>query len=85
MPTGRPDFSFLHFQPQVVAFASSLTHSGEHRVTPVSTGNTSNHLGQNHGLAQTSSPEQTRLTAADERRQKVNHLNPGFEDFGLGT
>ena len=29
------DLGFLHFQPQVVAFAGPLAHAGEHRVTAV--------------------------------------------------
>ena len=56
----------------------------KHRVTAVRAGDTSDQFGQNHGLAQPGAAEQTGLAAADERRQKVDHLDAGLEDFGLG-
>ncbi len=50
----------------------------------MSRSNTSDHLGQNHGLAQTSTSEEPGLTTADEGSQQVNNLDPGFENFRLG-
>ena len=82
---GLADLGFLHFQPQVVSFAGSLADAGEHRVTAVRTGDAGDQLGEDDGLAQTGTAEQAGLSAADERRQQVDDLDAGFEDFGLGA
>ena len=39
---------------------------------------------QNDRLAQPGPAEQSGLAAADERRQQVDHLDAGLEQFGLG-
>ena len=78
------DFGFLHFEPQVGAFTSSLTNSSEHGISTVRTGNTSDQFGQNNRLAQTSTTEQTRLTTTNKWRQQIHNFNTGFENFGVG-
>ena len=81
---GVADLGFLHFQPQVGSFAGSLADAGEHRVTAVGAGDTGDQLGENDRFAQTGPAEQPGLAAADERREQVDDLDAGFEDFGLG-
>src|SRR5262249_23100732 len=81
---GAADLGFLHFQPQVVAFAGALAHAGENRESTMNGGNTSNQLGQDDGLAQTGTAEETNLAAADEGRQQVDDLDAGLELFRLG-
>ena len=81
---GVADLGFLHFEPQVGAFAGPLADAGEHRVTAVRAGDAGDELGENDRLAQTGAAEQAGLAAADERRQQVDHLDAGFEQLGLG-
>ena len=74
----------LHFQPEIVSLTGPLADSGKHGVAAVGAGNTGDELGQNHRLSQTGPAEQTRLAAADEGGQEVNHLDPRLEDLGIG-
>ena len=48
------------------------------------TGDTGDQFGQDDGLAQASTAEESSLPTADEGRQQVNYLDAGFEQFGLG-
>ena len=82
--SGLTDLGLLHFQPQVGAFASSLAHAGKHRVTTVGAGDSGDQLGQNDRLAQTGTTEQPSFTTANERCQQVDHLDPRFEQLGVG-
>ena len=84
LAAGVADLGFLHFQPQVGPFAGSLADARKHRVTAVRAGDAGDQLGQNDRLAQTGTAEQSGLAAADEGGQQVDHLDAGFEQFGLG-
>ncbi len=84
LPAGLADLGLLHFEPQVGPFARSLADAGKHRVTAVRAGDARDQLGKNHRLAQPGPAEQPGLAAADERREQVDHLDAGLEDFGLG-
>ena len=79
-----PIFGFLHFQPQVGAFAGPLADAGEHRVTAVRPGDAGDQLGEDDRLAEAGPAEQAGLAAADERREQVDDLDAGFEQLGLG-
>ena len=81
---GRADLGFLHFQPEVVAFAGPLADAGEHRVAAVLAGDAGDQFGENDRLAQAGPAEQAGLAAADQRRQQVDDLDAGLEQFGLG-
>ena len=80
---GVADLGVLHFQPQVVALAGPLADAGEDGKAAVGAGDPGDQLGEDDGLAQAGPAEQPRLAAADERRQQVDHLDAGLEDFRL--
>ena len=82
--SGLADLGFLHFQPKVVAFAGPFADAGEHRVAAVAAGDAGDQLGEDDRLAQAGPAEQSRLAAADERRQQVDDLDARLEQFGLG-
>src|SRR5690606_25570543 len=75
---------FGHFVIEVVAFASTLTHTRKHRQTTVSLGNVVDEFKHVHGLAHTGTAEQTDLTALRERADQVNNLDAGFEQLNRG-
>src|SRR5262249_31819748 len=81
---GLTDFGFLHFEPEVGAFAGALADAGEHRVTAGRRSDTGDELGENNGLAQTGATEQAGLATADERHQEVDDLDTRFEELGFG-
>ncbi len=81
---GVADLGFLHFEPQVGAFAGPLADAGEHRVTAVGRRDAGDQLGENDRLAETGTAEQAGLAAADERREQVDDLDARFEQLGLG-
>ena len=81
---GLADLGFLHFQPEVVAFAGALADAGEHGVAAVLAGDAGDQFGEDDGLAQAGAAEQAGLAAADQRRQQVDDLDAGLEEFGLG-
>src|SRR5262249_7862869 len=78
------DLCFLHFDPEVGAFTSTLADASKYGVTAVGTRNTSDELGENNCFSQTGTAEQTGFTTADERREQVNNFNTRFEHFSLG-
>ena len=80
---GVADLGLLHFQPQVVALARSFADTGKHRITAVLAGDTGNQLGEDHRLAQAGTTEQARLAATHQRRQQIDDLDSGLEDFRL--
>ena len=65
----RADLGFLHFQPEIVAFAGALADAGEDGVAAVLAGDAGDEFGEDDGLAQAGPAEQPRLAAADQRRQ----------------
>src|SRR5207245_11582012 len=76
---GLADLGFLHFQPQVVAFAGSLADPGKYGIAAVLAGDAGDQLGENDGLAQPGAAEKARLAAADQWRQQVDDFDAGFE------
>src|SRR6185436_2080050 len=72
-----------HLQDEVVALAGALTHAGEHRGTTEVTGNTDDHLLDEHRLAHARAAEQADLATAHVRREQVEHLDAGLQHLGL--
>ena len=62
-----PIFGFLHFQPEVVAFAGAFADAGEDGVAAVLLGDAGDQFLDDDGLAQARTAEQAGLAAADER------------------
>ena len=60
---------------EVVTFARTLTHTGEHRQTAVLFSDVVNEFHHVHGLTYTRTTEQTDLTAFSERTHQVNHFD----------
>ncbi len=66
---GLADLGFLHFEPKIVAFAGPFADAGEDRVAAVLAGDAGDEFGQDDGLPESGTAEQTGLAAADERRR----------------
>ena len=75
------DARFLHFQPQIVAFAGALAHAGEDRHAAVLHGDVVDQLHDDDGLADARAAEQSDLAAAQIRLEQVDHLDAGLEHF----
>ena len=67
---------------EVVAFAGALAHAGEHRVTGMFNGDIADQFHHVDGLADARAAKQADLAALGERTEQVNHLDPGFQQFG---
>ena len=78
------DFRFLHFEPEVVAFAGSFADAGEDREAAMHGCDAGDQLGQDDGLAQAGTTEEADLTAANEGGEQVDDLDAGLELLGLG-
>ena len=81
---GVADLGFLHFEPEVGAFAGSFADAGEDGVSAVLLGDAGDEFLNDDGFAQAGPAEQTGLAAAKERREQVDHLDAGFKHLGLG-
>ncbi len=75
---------FLHFEPQIVAFARALAHAGEHGDATVLHGDVVDQLLNDDRLAHARAAEQTDLAAAQIRLDQVDHLDAGLEHLELG-
>ena len=69
---------------EVVAFAGSLADAGEHRVTAVRLGDVVDQFLNEHGLADAGAAEQADLAALGVRRQQIDDLDAGDENFSFG-
>ena len=81
---GVADLRFLHFQPEIGPLAGSLPHAGEHRIPAVLLRDSGDQFLNDDRLAQPRPAEQSRLAAAKERRQQIDHLDPRLKHFRLG-
>ena len=75
------DAGFLHFEPEIVAFAGALAHAGEHRNAAVLHGDVVDQLLNDDGLADARAAEQADLAAAEVRLQQIDDLDAGLEHF----
>jgi len=82
---GIGELGFLHFQPEVVAFAGSFADACEDGISAVFACDTGDHFLDDDGLTDACSAEQADFAATDERAQQVDDLDACFEDFGLGV
>ena len=73
-----------HFEPKVVAFASSLADAGEYRKPSVLLGDVIDELHDDHGFTHSRATEEPDLPALQEWLDKINDLHSGFEHLGLG-
>ena len=69
---------------EVVAFAGALADAGEHRITAVGLGDVVDQFLNQHGLADAGAAEQADLAALGVRRQQVDDLDAGDENFSFG-
>ena len=76
---------FLHFQPQIIALAGTLTNTGKHRVSAVLHGDIANQLHDNDRLADSRAAEQAGLAALGVRLEQIDDLDAGLQHFGAGS
>ncbi len=75
---------FLHFEPQIVAFARSLADARKHRHAAMFQSDVVDQLHDDDGLADARAAEQADLSAAQIRLQQIDHLDAGLEHLQLG-
>ena len=80
---GCDDAGLDHFLVQIVPFAGPLADPGEHRVTAVRLGDVGDQFHDQHRFADAGAAEQANLAALGVRRQQVDDLNTGFQNFGF--
>ena len=73
-----------HFVVEVVAFAGAFADAGEHRIAAMRLGDVVDQLHDQHGLADAGAAEQADLAALGIRRQQIDDLDAGHQNFGLG-
>ena len=78
------DLGFDELVIEVVAFAGTLADAGEHRVTTMGLGDVVDQFLNQHGLADAGAAEQADLAALGVRRQQVDDLDAGDENFSFG-
>ena len=81
---GVADLGLLHFEPEVVAFAGALADAGEAPSSRRAGWRCGRSALEDDRLAEAGAAEQAGLAAADERREQVDDLDAGLEQFGLG-
>ncbi len=72
-----------HLEQQVVPLARALPHAREDGDAAMLPGDVVDQLLDEHGLARPRAAEEPDLPASDERRDQVDHLDPGLEDLHL--
>ena len=75
---------FLHFHPEVIAFAGPLAYTAEHRHAAVLGGNIADQFHDDNGLADAGTAEQTDFAALGVRGDQVDDLDAGFQHFSAG-
>ena len=78
------DAGFDELVIQVVAFAGALADAGEHRITTMRLGDVVDQFLNQHGLADAGAAEQADLAALGVRRQEIDDLDAGDENFRFG-
>ena len=74
-----------HLDAEVGALTRALADAGEHRHTTVVLGDPADHLGDEHGLADTGAAEQADLAAQQVGREEVDDLDAGLEHVARGS
>ena len=78
------DAGFDELVIKVVAFAGTLADAGEHRIAAVRLGDVVDQFLNQHGLADAGAAEQADLAALGVRREQVDDLDAGDENFRFG-
>ena len=73
-----------HVGQQLMALTRSLADAREHRNALIFGDHRVDQLHHQHGLADAGTAEHRSFAALCERREKIDHLDPGFENFGRG-
>src|SRR6266850_116615 len=81
---GRDHSRFGHLQPQVVAFAGTLTHTGEHRVAAMLLGNVVDELHDHDGFADPGATEQPDFPTLQKGLDQVDDLDAGLKHLRGG-
>mmetsp|Transcript_1101 Transcript_1101/g.2189 ORF Transcript_1101/g.2189 Transcript_1101/m.2189 type:complete len:518 (+) Transcript_1101:218-1771(+) len=81
---GNDNAGFDHLVVEVVALTGPLTHTGEHGHTGVHLRDVVDQFHDENGLAHAGTAEEADLTTLGVGREKVDDLDAGHEDFGLG-
>ena len=66
---------------KVITFAGALAYAGEHGQTTMGLGDIVDQLHHVDGLAYAGATEQAHFTAFGKWADKINHFNPGFQQF----
>ena len=74
-----------HLDHEVGALTGALADAGEHGHTAVVLRHTTDHLGDQHGLADAGTTEQADLAARHVRGEQVDDLDAGLEQPPLGS
>src|SRR5690606_18970653 len=74
-----------HLEEEVVTLAGALTDAGEDRHTTVRLRDVVDELHDENGLADAGATEEADLATFAVRREKVDDLDAGLEDFDLGA
>ena len=83
-PPSVVDAGFDELVIEVVAFAGALADAGEHRITAVRLRDVVDQFLNQHGLADAGAAEQADLAALGIRREQIDDLDAGDENFSLG-
>src|SRR5699024_7762360 len=75
---------FVHLDPEVITFTSTLTNAGEDRGTTKVASNTGNHFLNQNGLTNTGTTEQTNLSTLNVWGEQVDDLDSGLHHLGGG-
>ena len=75
------DARFDHLVIEVVAFAGALADAGEHRIAAMRLGDVVDEFHDQHRLADAGAAEQADLAALGVRREEIDDLDAGDEDF----
>lgn len=78
------DTGLSHFVVQIVTLSSSLTDTGEDRVTTMGLGNVVDQLLNQDGFTDTGTTEKSNLTTSSVRGQQIDDLDTSLEHLGLG-
>ena len=78
------DAGFDHLVIEVVALARTLADAGEHRIAAVRLGDVVDQFHDQHGLADAGAAEQADLAALGVRRQQIDDLDAGDQNFRFG-
>jgi hypothetical protein len=76
------DRGLLHFVVQIVTLTGTLADTSEDGVTTVGLGDVVDELLDEHGLADTSTAEETNLATTGVRSQKIDNLDTSLQNFG---